>query len=238
MTFLLNKTTTILAGAVLMLSLSAQADTVNVTFAGPSGVSDGTDYVLPYLLTVNGTQFAATCYDIFDEVSGGQSWTANELTVNEAATTGQFSADANALSRYEEVGFLSQQTTSSAQNQVDLQHDIWNIFAPGTYSVTTGMQAYLDLLTTPAYTDFSFGSVRFLEDVNQTTGRAQAFVIDPPTATPEPETIVLTGAGMLLLGLIRVYRSQFELKQVRTEDTSEQRGVLCGRPVQIFTSKL
>jgi hypothetical protein len=152
MTFLLNKTTTMLAGAVLILGFSAQADTINVTFAdAPTGVNDGTDYVLPYLLTVNGAPVAATCYDIFDNVTGGQSWTANELTVNQAAATGQFSADADALAGYEEVGFLSQQITGSAQNQIDLQHDIWNIFAPGTYSVTTGMQSYLNLLTTPAH---------------------------------------------------------------------------------------
>jgi hypothetical protein len=198
--------TTMLMGAVLALGLSAHAGTVSVTFIGaPTGVNDGVDYVLPYQLNINGILTDATCYDVFDNVSGGQSWTANALTVNQAAATGQFSGGPLALAGYMEVGFLSLQTTRSPQDQIDLQHDIWNVFAPGAYSVTTGMQMYLHLLATSAYTNFDFGRVVFLEDVNQTR-RAQAFVIDPPAATPEPGTIVLMGAGALLIGIGRIRR--------------------------------
>src|ERR1019366_350051 len=187
MTRLLGNTT-MLMGVVLTLGLSAHAGTVSVTFIGtPTGVNDGADYVMPYQLSINGVLTDATCYDIFDNVVGGQSWTANALTLNQAAATGQFGGGADSLSGYKEVGFLSLQTTNSPQNQIDLQHDIWNVFAAGTYSVTTGMQQYLDLLATPAYAKFDFSSFLFLEDVNG-TGRAQAFVIDPPTASPEPGT--------------------------------------------------
>jgi hypothetical protein len=193
------KPTLLLAGA-LACGLSARADSVSVTFVGaPTGVNNGVDYVLPYLLTVNGVQTDATCYDIFDDVTDGQSWTANELTVNQAAAGGQFSQDANALQGYEDIGFLSQQTTSSPQNQIDLQEAIWNVFAPGTYAVTDGMQAYLNLLTTSAFTNFDFNTVRFLEDVNQGSGRAQAFVIDPPDA-PEPSTLAMMGGAALMIG--------------------------------------
>lgn len=202
-----GKATALLAGA-LALGFSAQADTVSVTFVGtPAGVSNGADYVMPYLLSINGTLTDAACYDIFDTVSAGESWTANELTVGQAAATGQFSQLSNytnAVAGYEEVGFLSQQTTSSPQNQIDLQQDIWNVFAPGTYAVSTGMQAYLGLLTTPAFADFDFNTVRFLEDVNQSPGRFQAFVIDPPPDAPEPNTIVLLAGGALLIGLGKI----------------------------------
>jgi hypothetical protein len=130
---------------------------------------------------------------------------ANELTLAEAASTGQFRGDSNALAGYAEVGFLSQQTTNSPQNQIDLQHDIWNVFAPGRYSVTTGMQSYLDLLTTSSYADFDFDSLLFLEDVNQTSP-AQAFVIDPPASAPEPGTIALLSAGVVLIGIAKIKR--------------------------------
>ena len=195
-------------GAVLTLALSAHAGTVSITFVGaPAGVNDGADYVLPYQLSINGILTEAICYDIFDNVRAGQSWTANALTLSQAAATGQFSGSTNSLTRYKEVGFLSLQTTNSAQNQIDLQHDIWNVFAAGTYTVTAGMEHYLDLLDTPAYDNFDFGKVLFLEDVN-TRGRAQAFVIDPPTANPEPGTIVLMGAGALLICIGRIRRQK------------------------------
>jgi hypothetical protein len=198
--------TAILMGVVLALGLSAHASTVSITFIGtPTGVNDGADYVLPYQLKIDGVLTDATCYDIFDTVSGGQSWTANALTLNQAAATGQFGGGADSLSGYKEVGFLSMQATNSPQNQIDLQHDIWNVFAAGTFTVTTGMQHYLNLLATPAYTNFDFGKVLFLEDVSR-TGRAQAFVIDPPTASPEPGTLVLMGAGALLIGIGRIRR--------------------------------
>ena len=195
-------------GAVLTLALSAHAGTVSITFVGtPTGVNDGADYVLPYQLSINGILTEAICYDIFDSVRVGQSWTANSLTLSQAAATGQFSGDHDSLSDYKEIGFLSQQATNSAQNQIDLQHDIWNVFAPGTYTVTSGMQHYLDLLVTPAYDNFDFGRVFFLEDVSHER-RAQAFVIDPPTASPEPGTIVLMGAGALLIGIGRIRKQK------------------------------
>jgi hypothetical protein len=197
-----------LMGAVLTLGLSAHAGTVKVTFVGtPTGVNDGASYVMPYQLKIDGVLTNATCYDIFDSVTGGQTWTANELTLTQAAATGQFSGDADSLADYKEVGFLAQQATNSAQNQIDLQHDIWNVFAAGTYSVTKGMQDYLNLLATPAYTNFNFSGLLFLEDVS-CRGRAQAFVIDPPTASPEPGTVVLMGAGALLIGIGRIRRQK------------------------------
>jgi hypothetical protein len=119
---------------MLTLGLSARASIISVTFVGEdTGISDGDDFVAPYQLNINGIVTDATCYDIFGQVSGGQTWTANELTLGQAVVTGQFSSDSNALAGYEQVGFLSQQITNSAQNQIDLQHDIWNVFAPGTY---------------------------------------------------------------------------------------------------------
>lgn len=204
---LLLTQTTLLFAALFTLEVSAQATTVSVTFVGtPTGVSDGTDFVLPYQLDIGGNLTLATCYDIFDNVSKGQTWTASELTVDQAAATGQYKNQANALAGYKAIAFLSQQTTASPQNQIDLQHDIWNVFAEGTFAVDSGMQVYLNLLTTSAYTNFDFDNIRFLEDVNQTSGRAQAFVFDPPASTPEPGTIVLMSIGALLIGFGRITR--------------------------------
>jgi hypothetical protein len=69
------------------------------------------------------------------------------------------------------------------------------------------MQTYLDLLATPAFTNFDFNRVLFLEDVSG-TGHAQAFVIDPPTDSPEPGTTVPMGAGAFLIGIGRIRRQK------------------------------
>jgi hypothetical protein len=69
------------------------------------------------------------------------------------------------------------------------------------------MQQYLNLLVTPAYANFDFSKVLFLEDVKQ-AGGVQAFVIDPPTASPEPGTVVLMGAGALLVGIGTIRRQK------------------------------
>ena len=57
----------------MAVGLSTQAAALTVVFVGANtGVNNGADYVLPYQLIVNGISINATCYDLFDEVSGGQ----------------------------------------------------------------------------------------------------------------------------------------------------------------------
>ena len=191
----------LLTGIVAVMGGSAHADTIAVSFIGANtGVNNGADYVLPYQLSINDTIINAVCYDVFDQVTAGESWIANELTLDDAAVSGQFSGNPDARAAYKQIAFLSQQTTSSAQDQIDLQEDIWNVFAVNKYAVTNGMQNYLNLLSTTDFTTFNFDQIRFLEDADQTrSGRAQAFVIDPPTGVPEPNTMLFLGGGCLLI---------------------------------------
>jgi hypothetical protein len=210
----------ILAGIGIVSGFSARADPLSITFMGANtGVTSDLSYVLPYQLKVNGTNLDAVCYDIFDDVVAGQTWYATELKVEDAAATGQFSSRTDARAAYQEIGFLAQQTTISPQNQIDLQQVIWNVFAANTYDVNPGMQRYLDLLATPAFTDFDFTTVRFLEDVNQTgSGRVQAFVIEQSAglhfdsfgnsvqAAPEPAGLGLFGSGLSALGCLALRR--------------------------------
>ena len=191
------------------MSLSAEANTVSVTFLGAdTGVNNGTDFVLPYQLLVDGITTDATCYDILDAVNPGQTWIANVWTTSQAILEGQYSGEPNAAAGYDEIAFLSQQATHSPQNQIDLQEDIWNVFGGNQFPVTPGMQTYLDLLNTPAYTSFNFNSVEFLEDADQDAGRAQAFVVSALSPglqtvvpTPEPGTTTLLAVGLLLLSV-------------------------------------
>jgi hypothetical protein len=197
----------------LPMALSGEASTVSVTFLGAdTGVNNGTDFVLPYQLLIDGITTDATCYDILDGVTLGETWTANVWTTPQAILDGQFSGEPNAAAGYDEIAFLSQQATSSAQNQIDLQEDIWNVFGGNQFPVTAGMQTYLDLLNTPAYASFDFSSVEFLEDADQDAGRAQAFVVSSSSPglqntapAPEPGTMTLLAGGLLLVS-VKVFR--------------------------------
>ena len=203
----------VLLGMALPAALSAE--TVSVTFLGAdTGVNNGTDFVLPYQLSVNGVTIDATYYDIFDNVSSGQTWIANVWTTPEAILQGQFSGEPNAAAGYDAIAFLSQQATYSAQDQIDLQEDIWNVFGGNQFPVTPGMQAYLDLLNTAAYANFNFNSVQFLEDADQSVPRVQAFVVSSSSPgnnniapAPEPGTIALLGGALLLLP-VALFRSR------------------------------
>ena len=199
------------------------ADSVTVTLVGAGPANDTFDYVLPYQLTIDGQgPYDADCYDFFDNVNVGQSWQANELTLDQAAASGAFSGTSghgvgsDALADYEEVAWLSAQAAPTLQSQVDLQHTIWNVFDPGAFAVTTGMQQILGNLTAAqasSYDGFSFADFLFLEAPTGSPGDGtfpQAFILDTGGNTsnvnpvaPESGTVVLLGIGVALIAISR-----------------------------------
>lgn len=201
----------------------AYADSVTVTLAAVGPVNDGADYVLPYQLTIDGQDpYDADCYDFFDNVNLGQSWQANELTLNQAVTSGAFSGTSghgvgsSAQADYEAIAWLSSQATPTPQSQIDLQHVIWNVFDPGAFAVTTSMAQILGNLAAAqasSYNGFSFGNFLFLEATTGNPGDGtfpQAFIIDTggntngtSPAVPEPGSVILLGIGVALIAVSR-----------------------------------
>lgn len=185
----------------LVAAIPASANPVTIELTGTSGVSDGADYVLPYFLSINGgTPISAACYDFFDAAFVGETWTANELNLSEAVTSGQYASDPNALEDYEMVGVLSTLTTVSAQDQIDLQHDLWNVFDPGTFTLDAGMSVYVAAATAELPT-FNFANTRYLEGV---IPGDQAFVFSGGDTlrfpdSPEPASLLLIGIGLLAI---------------------------------------
>jgi hypothetical protein len=196
------------------------ADSVNTTLTGAGPVDDGIDYVLPYELSISGgVPFAADCYDYFDQVTTGESWLANELNLSQAAVSGAFGGTADSLTDYEEIAWLSSQATSGPQNQIDLQHAIWNVFDPGSFAITTGMQAYLDnWVANGLGLDSSYYShYVFLEPTTGTPGDGsfpQSFVFlttgnTPSTSgTPEPGSMALISIGLALIAIAVIPRAK------------------------------
>ena len=206
--------------SLLFTALIASANPVTVQLIGTSGVSDGSDYVLPYFISIDGgPSIAVACYDFFDTVTVGQTWLANELTLAQAATTGQFSGNPNALQGYETIAVLDAFTFNTAQQETDLQHTIWDVFDPGAFSVDSAMA--LDLTeATGEIPTFNFSGTTFLEGVGNTSqasgneisnaqaqARVQAFVFGGTPLrvdnSPEPGTWFLLVAGILALLVVR-----------------------------------
>lgn len=190
-------------------SLLASAEVVTVQLTGTSGVSDGADYVLPYQLSINGAaSIGADCYDLFDVVFVGESWTANEFTLAQVLVDGQYAGDVDATENYELAGIFSTLATTSPQDQIDLQHDFWNLFDPGSFVPNTGMSAYLATAESQLGT-FDFANTRYLEGVSGTSPAVQAFVINKTDTlefsdSPESGTALLMGIG--LVGVVALGR--------------------------------
>ena len=191
----------------MLTALVLGATPVTVTLVGTSGVSDGSDYVLPYSLSINGdTPILADCYDFLANVTVGETWSANEWTLAEAVAMGQFSGDPNALIDYETVGVLGDFTISTPQQEIDIQHDMWNVFNPGTFAVDTEMN--LDMIAAVGeISTYDFGYTRYIEGVVPSGGGIRSLAATAPvqpfvttlTGTPEPGTWGMFAAGAFLL---------------------------------------
>ena len=112
---------------------------------------------------------------------------------------------------------LSSQATPTAQDQIDLQHAIWNVFDPAVFvpddSFINGVLAD----EAGGIDGFNFNNYQFLEAIPADGSRAQAFVLyspvnnEEPQAAPEPggtllSTIGLSSIGLGLIGISRLCR--------------------------------
>jgi hypothetical protein len=218
---------------LLVVSLQGVASassfaTGTVTFLGaPTGVNDGVDYVLPYQASIDeglgALEVNVVCFDDFDNVSLNQIWNADFFTISQAAQSGYFSNLPNALAGYEEVAWLSAQAYSDTDQQVALQHAIWDVFgsAPAEQNAqqTADLAAYQSAAAAAAanaFSGFDFSPYVFLEQVGGVVGAdgtAQGLLYRTSTqlvsrgasfgATPEPATNVLLGGALVVVWFLR-----------------------------------
>jgi PEP-CTERM motif len=111
------------------------------------------------------------------------------------------------------VAWLSVQTYSNTDEEIALQHAIWNVFGSVSATPSPEYDAYVNAANAAAvggYLNFDFSGFVFVEQVGGYPGSTppseQAFVFTttPPTITtaaptPEPGTISLLAAGGLLI---------------------------------------
>jgi hypothetical protein len=224
-----------LVGLALFLACAAHADgtPVNMVFTGVNGAQDGQYYVSPYNGTMNLAPVTLFCDDINNEVTWGQTWTANVTSlasgvftntrygssVNTGLSSNPYTT--NPLTLYEEAAWLVTQFASHPSDYVTLQHALWDLMTPGAESTSfTNNDAdnksvgdWLALAGT-GYTSINPADFEILTNIGCTpgtntpclaySGQVQEFIV----RTPEPSSLALLVSGMLALMLLVIRRGR------------------------------
>jgi hypothetical protein len=184
----------------LTASTAAFADTVNMQFNGPSGNNAGGEYTYPYEFTVDGNPMELMCISLFNNISNGQTWTANVYSVASLWGT----QDGNL---YDAAAWLFQQEQANG-NDPAINWAAWKLFYPGTdLSGVAGGDNWYNLATGNTYTEGEFADVFLYQPTDFVRGgdTPQEFLGTAPV--PEPGTLLLMGSG--ILGFAGALRSKF-----------------------------
>jgi hypothetical protein len=187
-----------------------------------NGANDGQYYVSPYYGTMSyGTMSGQTvtlfCDDIMNDITVGQSWSANVTNLGTAVNTNNFSQTrygsvagslvlSNPALAYEEAAWLTTQFASHPGDLVNLQYALWDIMNPGVRgNGNPDVQNWL-LLASEDYGTINLSNFEILTNVGPLTltGQEQEFIV----RTPEPGTLVLLICGMLALCVRLMRREQ------------------------------
>ena len=188
----------LIALAWLALSLSAYAGPVSMVFIGfqPGGWQVG----YPYYVTINGGPAADLMCD--DWVHGGlpgDMWQANATNLATADLTYlRFNTLPNALTLYDEAGWLLLQTTVTPYSQwMDINYAVWHIF-DSSVTLSPNAQAWLTNAQQEAQNGFpgvNFARVEIYTPINQydpNPNNPQEFL----QVVPEPGTMMLLLTGL------------------------------------------
>jgi len=173
---------------------TASADTVRlVRFGDPiPGFGSGG----PFQGTLNGNSIAMVCVSFDRRVTLNQTW---EVTVNGLTASGVANAlyggQADALFKYQQAAFLTDQLALHPDQKADIQVAIWNIFNPGTPD-TAGSGAWLALAASQNFNGYDFSRFRILTPTDRSRRGPQEML----TTVPEPTTMLLLGTGLAAIG--------------------------------------
>ena len=198
-----NLTTALIA--ILLFACAPSASASIVTFQLADRLNDGYDYIGPYLLTIDRTDYSTLCYDYTHSVDVGQSWKASLYTLDNLDSA-YFAYLPDHVTLYWKAAWLLQQlvNTTDPDRRTGIQYAAWDLFAPDV-APTTGAAPWLAAAETAAQSGFAGLDVSTFRVVNEAAERPtlQGLMIIgyPATAMPEPGTWLLLGGGLIALSV-------------------------------------
>jgi len=218
----------LVGAAAMALSATVASAQTTVTYLGSaSGASDGTHFVGPFGATLQTAPGAAQsvsmfCIDVLNQVSDGDTWTGVLTSLADpaaslATTRHSAASDPAAMTRYRTAAWLTSQFgLQSTAAWADIQHAIWNLWAPGQYAANPWDAAGASAAAA-GFAGFDFSNYAVLTDVTgigQALGGAQEFIVPgvggggTGSVVPEPSTYLLMATGMVALAGVARRRRQ------------------------------
>ena len=215
-----------LLALAIFLAPFAHADggTVNMVFTGVNGANNGVYYVSPYYGTMNGQPVVLFCDDIKNDISIGETWTADVTNLATALSTTNSTTNGFANTRYggvstsavfgfptagiayQEAAWLTTQFAGNPSDYVSLQYALWDIMNPGSEPTTYGDVSWWLSQAASNYSSINAGNFEIVTNVGPLclTGQQQEFIVQ----TPEPGTLALLAFGILALAALTLLRDR------------------------------
>jgi hypothetical protein len=189
-----------LAGAAVAWTSPVTVSIVSI--GNPPLVSQGV-YVGPYTLSINGTNFAALCTDDKDWSYLNHPWQANETAVTSPNLGNTYNPGKR--QEYEEAAYLYSLMIQPGADRIDIQHAAWDIMDDKITSVNPSDGAYSYIQN--AVSNYSSMNLSGYEIISSTDkgNRQQEFIIDTISPAPEPASVGVFGAGLIIAAAISAW---------------------------------